>query len=54
MMIAQKPEKSIDSNRELHYNISMVDIIRYSEIELEEIYNEDVLEMEDQDLKELE
>lgn len=53
-MIAQKPEKSIDSNRELDYNISMVDIIRYSEIELEEIYNEDVLEMEDQDLKELE
>ena len=53
-MIAQKPEKSIDSNRELHYNISMVDIIRYGEIELEEIYNEEALEMEDQDLKELE
>jgi hypothetical protein len=32
----------------------MVDIIRYSEIEVEEIYNEEALEMEDQDLKELE
>jgi len=53
-MIAHNLENSIDWYWEPHYNYSMVDIIRYSEIEVEEIYNEEALEMEDQDLKELE